>query len=502
MHRGLFPILMALSALLAPWSACVHGADTPAVPNVVFLLTDDQGYGELSCHGNPILRTPNLDRLYGQSVRFTDFHVSPTCAPTRCSLMTGRHEFRAGVTHTIFERDRMSLRAVTIAQVLKKAGYATGIFGKWHLGDEAAYQPERRGFDEVFIHGGGGIGQTYPGSNGDAPGNSYFDPTILHNGRFERTKGFCTDVFFRQALQWIDQRRRQSAPFFAYIPTNAPHGPYVCPESYRQLYAGRTWQGKPLNENALGYYGMIANIDDNLGRLLDKLREWDLERSTLVIFMNDNGHSIGNLYNAGMRGMKGTPYEGGTRAVSFWRWPGTLPAGVDVGALAAHIDLFPTLAELAHAPLPAGVKLDGRSLVPLLKDAHAPWADRLLFTHVGRWPKGEAGVSKYKQCAVRSSQYRLINDRELYDIRHDPGETTNVIEQYPTEVARLRTAYDQWWQEILPALENEDVEVPKLNPFKVLYWKQFGGGPTAADYEKAVWGDLKPPAKRKAKKKP
>jgi arylsulfatase len=496
------PLLLVGVAWLSIASPRASCAESWRVPNVVFVLTDDQGYGELSCHGNPLLRTPHLDRLHAESVRFTDFHVSPTCAPTRCALMTGRHEFRAGVTHTIFERDRMSLHAVTIAQVLKGAGYTTGIFGKWHLGDEAAYQPERRGFDEVFIHGGGGIGQTYPGSNGDAPGNSYFDPTILHNGRFERTKGFCTDVFFRQALQWIDQRRRQSAPFFAYIPTNAPHGPYVCPESYRQLYAGRTWQGKPLSDNAVGYYGMIANIDDNLGRLLGKLREWGLERRTLVIFMNDNGHSIGNLYNAGMHGTKGTPYEGGTRAASFWRWPGTLPSGVDVGTLTAHLDLFPTLAELAGATLPTGLKLDGRSLVPLLKDAQARWDDRLLFTHVGRWPKGMAAASKYQQCAVRSSQYRLVNDRELYDIRHDPGETTNVIEQHPAEAARLRAAYDQWWQEILPALANENVVGPQLNPFKVRYWKQFGGGPTPADYEKAVWGDLKPPAQRKRPPQP
>jgi arylsulfatase len=477
-------------------------AAEPGVPNIVLVLTDDQGYGEMSCHGNPLLRTPHLDRIHAESVRFTDFHVSPTCAPTRCSLMTGRHEFRSGVTHTIFERERMSLRATTIAQVLKSAGYATGIFGKWHLGDEAPYQPEHRGFDEVFIHGGGGIGQTYPGSDGDAPKNTYFDPAILHNGRFEKTHGFCTDVFFTEALKWIDARRKSPAPFFAYIATNAPHSPYVCPESYRKRFEGLTYQGKPLNDNAVGYYGMIANIDDNLGRLLERLKQWGLERRTLVIFINDNGHSIGNLYNAGMRGMKGTPYQGGTRAASFWRWPGTLPAGVDVNRLTAHVDLFPSLAELAHARIPAGVKLDGRSLVPLLKDARAPWDDRFLFVHVGRWPKGQAAESKYAQCAVRTSRFRLVNDRELYDIGQDPGETANVIEQHPAEVARIRAAYDQWWQQILPALENEDVVGPKLNPFKVLYWKQFGGGPTEADYKQAEWGDLKPPAQRKAKAKP
>jgi arylsulfatase A-like enzyme len=203
-------------------------------PNIVFVLTDDQGYGDLACHGNPIIKTPNLDRLHGESVRFTDHHASPTCSPTRTCLMTGRHEFKSGVTHTILERERMSLRSTTIAQVLKSAGYSTGIFGKWHLGDAAPYQPNRRGFDEVYIHGCGGIGQVYPGTCGDAPGNMYTNPTLLHNGVFEKTDGYCTDLFFRQGMKWIDEKRKGQAPFFAYIATNAPHAPLQCPEKYEK----------------------------------------------------------------------------------------------------------------------------------------------------------------------------------------------------------------------------------------------------------------------------
>src|SRR5215211_6338467 len=205
-------------------------------PNIIFILTDDQSYGDLSCHGNPILKTPNIDRLHDEGVRFTDFHVSPTCAPTRSALMTGRHELRSGVTHTINERERMSLAATTLAQILKSAGYATGIFGKWHLGDEAPYQPDRRGFDEVFIHGAGGIGQSYPGSCGDAPGNTYFDPAILHNGKFEKTKGYCTDVFFNQALTWIE-KQKDRGPFYCHISTNTPHAPLDCPPEYEKRYA-------------------------------------------------------------------------------------------------------------------------------------------------------------------------------------------------------------------------------------------------------------------------
>jgi arylsulfatase len=444
-------------------------------PNIVLVITDDQGYGELSCHGNPILKTPHLDRLHAQSVRFTDFHVSPTCAPTRAALMTGRHEFRSGVTHTIYERERLSLGATTIVQVLKDAGYATGIFGKWHLGDEEAYQPENRGFDEVFIHGAGGIGQTYPGSCGDAPGNSYFDPAILHNGTFVETEGFCTDVFFDRALDWIGVQSRKSGPFFAYISTNAPHSPYVCPEAYQRPYLDAG-----LSSADAAYYGMIANIDDNVGRLVARLDDWRLSERTLLIFMTDNGHCRGHLYNAGMRAAKGSPYQGGTRVPAFFRWPGMLGRGVDVNALAAHIDLFPTLAEIAGAKIPESVELDGRSLVPLLLDAKADWPDRYLFIHKGRWARGKAAESRYADCAVRNTRFRLVNNTELYDIANDPGETTNVIDQHPEVVAKMRAAYDPWWDEVLPCMVNEDAVGPTINPFKERYWRQSGGGPDEA----------------------
>lgn len=456
---------------LAPLPAQAD-AKLPARPNIILIMTDDQGYGELACHGNKIIQTPHLDQFHKESVRFTDFQVSPTCAPTRTSLMTGRHEFRSGVTHTIMERERMSLKATTIAQVLKSAGYTTGIFGKWHLGDEAPYQPNQRGFDEVYIHGAGGIGQTYPGSCGDAPGNTYFDPALLHNGKFEKTKGYCTDLFFAQARRWIDQQRTGKEPFLVYLTPNCPHAPYVCPEKYIKPY-----EGKGLKPQEMAYYGMISNIDENVGKLLEQLKAWDLERKTLVIFMTDNGHPMPGLYNAGMRSTKGSPYQGGTRVPSFWRWPGTLPAGVDVDRLAAHIDIFPTLAELAGAKVPDRISLDGRSLVPLLKDAKADWPERFVFFHVGRWAKGEAEKSKYARCAVRNSRFRLVNNTELYDIKADPAETKNVLAEHPEVVAAMRTAYDKWWAEILPALENEKVVGPKENPFKELYRKQFGDSP-------------------------
>jgi len=464
--------------LTGPQTATAASPAFGRKPNIIFILTDDQGYGDFSCHGNPILRTPNMDRVHDEGRRFTDFHVSPTCSPTRAALMTGRHEFKSGVTHTIYERERLSLKAVTLPQVLKKAGYTTGIFGKWHLGDEPAYQPDRRGFDEVFIHGGGGIGQTFPGSCGDAPGNTYFDPVILHNGRFEKTHGYCTDVFFGQALRWMESQKGKQ-PFFAYIALNAPHTPLDVPPEYEALYAGR------VKTNVAKFFGMIANIDDNVGRLLAMLNEWGIERDTLLILMNDNGGTVGvSVYNAGMRGGKVSPWLGGTRAASFWRWPGTLEPG-DVDALAAHLDVLPTLAEIAGVELRGRIakQVEGRSLVPLLKDPKAPWPDRILFTHQGRWPRGQAQASKYRHCSVRTKRWHLVCDTngekrwQLFDVQADPGEERDVAAEHPDVVRALDAAYDKWWEEILPCLENENAVGPPENPFKVLYWKQFGGGP-------------------------
>jgi arylsulfatase A-like enzyme len=479
-----------LALFLIFWSACgaLAGPLTGKRPNIVLVMTDDQGYGDLACHGNPLIQTPNIDRMHRESLRFTDFQVSPTCAPTRCSIMTGRHEFKSGVTHTILERERMSLAATTLPQVLKSAGYTTGIFGKWHLGDEDEYQPGRRGFDEVYIHGAGGIGQTYPGSCGDAPGNEYFNPAIRHNGTFVKTEGYCTDLFFNQAMKWIAEKHGAGQPFFAYITPNAPHGPLVSPgEKYSAPYVGKSIDGRELDEGAVAYYAMITNIDENVGRLLARLDELGAANDTLVIFMTDNGGTYTRLYNAGMKGSKNSPHEGGTHVPSFWRWPATLPAGTDVDRLAAHIDLLPTFAELAGAKLPDSLVPDGRSLVPLLENPQAEWSDRYIFVHQGRWPRGGAEDAKYANCAVRNQQFRLVNNSELYNVKADPGETTNVIDDHPEVVAKMRAAYDQWWQEARAGMCNEDAVGPDVNPYKAAFWKQFGLQPAPALLEQMKW---------------
>lgn len=468
-----------LSIVCSPLIAIAESV-TSARPNILFILTDDQGYGDISAHGNPILKTPHLDRLHSESVRFIDFHVSPTCSPTRSALLTGRHEFFNGVTHTIFERERLSLDAITLAEVLRDAGYATGIFGKWHLGDEDDYQPHRRGFDEVFIHGAGGIGQSYQGSCGDAPGNSYFDPVIWHNDQFVKTDGFCTDVFFDQASMWMEQQRQSEKPFFAYIATNAPHAPYTARPEDAALYAEAV-----SDERTAHFFGMIHNIDENVGRTLKRLNEWGIAKNTLVVFMNDNGTAAGHkVFNAGMRGAKATVWMGGTRASSFWHWPGTLAPG-DRSQLTAHIDFFPTIAEIAGAKLTEKAKsqVQGRSLVPLLSDSSAKWPDRFFVSHLGRWPKlADPNQSKYRMSAVRNSRWTLISpegdqepDWQLFDLSNDPGQKKNVLLEYPEVAGQLSEVFEDWWQSVQPHFVNENYAGPKLNSFAVRYWKQFGG---------------------------
>ncbi len=455
-------------------------------PNIIYVMTDDQGYGDIAAHGNRVLVTPHLDRLRGQSVRLTEFHASPTCAPTRAALLTGRHEFRSGVTHTIHERERLALSAVTLPQLLGRSGrYQTGIFGKWHLGDEDEYQPGRRGFDRVFIHGGGGIGQSYPGSCGDAPGNTYLDPVIRSDGRFVRTRGYCTDVFFAEAIRWMDAARRNDKPFFCYLTPNAPHEPLDCP-------AGSDAKYLPLLEAAgvkdpnrraaiARFYGMIENIDANMGRLMARLDEWGLAADTLLVFTTDNGTGTGAaVCNDGMRGQKATVYRGGTRVPSFWRWPGVLPAGRDVSAVTAHIDVLPTLCDLAGETVPAEVaaRIEGRSFAALLRGEPLAWPDRPLVTHRGRWERGQAAQSGYQDCRVREGRWSLVNTRnksdawELYDIAADPGEQEDVAREHPAVVARLVAHYDTWWASVQPDLVNENLDGPAENPYKTAFAAQ------------------------------
>ena len=350
---------------------CIHmGTWATEKPNIILILTDDQGYGDLGAHGNPFLKTPNMDRLQKEGARFINFVVSPSCAPTRCALMTGKHEFRSGVTHTVSGRREMSLESTTLAEVLKSAGYTTGIFGKWHLGSNGAYRPEKRGFD-VSI------------TSIDDTQNSHFDPVLLFNGVEKQTEGFRENILFDEAIQFIESSKDR--PFFCYIPTYSPHAPLKAPQECIDRNNGNV------------FYAMISNIDDNIGRLMKKLHELQVDDQTLVILINDNGGTWGvDNYNAGMRGCKCTPWFGGTRALSFWRWPGHIDPG-EIDNLAAHIDLLPTLADLSGALLSTKEedKLDGVSLWPLLAEDAGILPCRMIISHMGRWPDGKGEVEDF-----------------------------------------------------------------------------------------------------------
>jgi arylsulfatase len=455
MKKGIVGLVILVAATGAE-AATLQGSR----PNVILVMTDDQGMGDLSCMGNPILKTPNLDRFYALSTRFTEFHVSPTSAPTRSAIFSGRHEFRNGVTHTIKERELMALSTTTFPKLISRNGYETGIFGKWHLGDEDEFQPYNRGFTEVFIHGAGGIGQSYPGSCADFPPNQkkegrYFDNVILHNDTIVQTRGFCTDVFFQAALGWIKEKHDAGTPYFAYIAPNAPHGPMLAPEKYKKRWLDAGW-----DKDTAGRYGMIENIDDNFGQLMAKLDEWNAWNNTLVIFMTDNGQAGRNgkkngkqqkMFMAGFKTGKGSPYEGGTHVPAFWRWKGVLGEGVDINALCAHIDFYKTLCELTGTDIPDGIQqIDGRSMLPLLEN---PSRDKN-----GKW-------------AVRTQKWRLVGE-QLYDIENDPFEAENVAAEHPEVVERLRKAYLKWWEDTVPMMVNEDRPYAKAHPQEVRYEKQ------------------------------
>ncbi len=453
-------------------------------PNIILIITDDQGYGPVGRHGHPWIRTPHLNTLHDTSTRFERFLVSPTCSPTRAAIMTGRHPMKNGVTHTILERERMTLKATILPQVLKSAGYTTGIFGKWHLGDEDAYQPHNRGFDEAFIHGAGGIGQAYKCSCADAPGNKYFDPVLRHNGKFVKTKGYCTDLFFTAALGWINKVKDEGKPFFAYITTNAPHGPFIAPPSNTKRFTDRGF-----GKTQAGFYGMIENIDENVGRLLDKADAWKLHKNTVIIFMSDNGMTGGGSgrgnksmgttedgqpmrpYNANMKGLKGSADEGGVRVPFFVRWDGKFKAGKQVDRIAAHIDILPTLAALAGAKLPTN-QVEGRNLLPLFGENPPDWEDRYFFTQKARWPTGsEPNKHQWNNFAVRNQRYRLVGGA-LYDMQKDPSQKINIAADKPDVVKAMRDAYDKFWKESRPLMVNETAPMSKTRPFHVHYFKQ------------------------------
>ena len=425
-------------------------ATAAQLPNVVLVITDDQGYGDLGSHGNPVLKTPNIDSLYAESTRFTNFHVSPTCSPTRGALMSGHYSNRAGTWHTIMGRSIMFEGETTLGEAFSAGGYATGMFGKWHIGDNYPYRPEDRGFGTVVRHGGGGIGQTT-----DVWDNAYFDDSYFCNGQIEKRHGYCTDVFFDETKKFIQGAVADGQPFFAYLSTNAPHGPMHAPEEYSAPYRDQ------VPEKQAVFFGMIANIDKNVGELRDWLQEEGLAENTIFIFMTDNGTAAGaRVHNAGMRGNKGSQFEGGHRVPLFVHWPaGGFDRPVDIDRLSAHIDILPTLQEICELPPKEGYQLDGVSLVPLLKNPQADWPERVIVTDSQR----VIDPKKWKNCSTMTQRWRLVNGKGLYEIANDPGQKHDIAKEHPQVVKELRAAYEAWWESLQPALARH-AEIVLGNP--------------------------------------
>jgi arylsulfatase A-like enzyme len=349
--------------------------------------------------------------------------------------MTGRYNYRTGIVDTFQGRSMMYPDEVTIAEVLSGHGYRTGIFGKWHLGDNYPMRPTDQGFEEALVHKGGGICQPSEPAN-----NSYFDPILQHNGAPEKRTGYCTDIFGNAAIEFI--RQHAAEPFFVYLAFNAPHSPLIVSGNYSDPY-----RAMGLDENTAKTYGMITNLDENVGRLLDALQELRLADNTLVVFLTDNGAAIGDgerRYNAGLRGVKGTVYDGGIHVPCFMRWPGISRPGKEIDRVVAHIDLFPTLLEACRLEAPHGVRLDGRSLMPLLIGDNTPWADRTLYF---QWHRGDA-PELYRNCAARSQRYKLVNGKELYDMVADPAEKNDIATEHPDIVAKMRRGCEEWFWDV------------------------------------------------------
>jgi arylsulfatase A-like enzyme len=451
------------------WVLLFCGLSLPSIaqknthPNVVLIITDDQGYGDLGITGNGIIKTPVIDRFAQQSFQFTNFHVSPVCAPTRASLMTGRYSLRTGIRDTYNGGATMATTEITIAEILKQAGYATGLFGKWHLGDNYPSRPMDQGFHETLMHLSGGMGQVGDVSTYFQKDSSYFNPVLWKNGQKESFKGYCSDIFAENAIKFIEKNK--SNPFFCYLAFNAPHTPLQVPDNYYQMYKNtdpsieferknpmQLKMSEQDKEDARKVYGMVSNIDDNIGKLLQKIKDLGIEDETIVIFMTDNGPQQ-LRYTAGMRDKKGSIYNGGTRVPFFMRYPALGKESKTIETLTAHFDVLPTLSELCHVALPTDRKIDGKSLVPLIKSKKNDLADRALFTY---WTRKYPEL--YTNMAIQKSGYKLVGqtnynanveDFELYQLTSDPDERTNVLKANKELASTLKKELDKLYQELI-----------------------------------------------------
>ena len=439
MTRVLF--FVALIAILI-LTSCV-GSDSESVPpNVIIIMSDDQG-NNLGCLGNPWLKTPHIDQLSAESVRLTNFHHDMLCTPSRAALMTGRYPIRTGAWRTSRGRSNMRTEEVTIAELFKENGYRTGQFGKWHLGDTWPFRPQDQGFEEVVGLLCGGIGQI-----SDYWGNDYFDDTYYNNGIPTRYEGYCTDVFFNEAISFIKDNKDQ--PFMVYLAPNVAHLPNRVDSIYSQPY-----QDMGLEKGQSIYYGMITNLDENMGRLLNTLEEEGLDDNTIVLYTTDDGPqkngqqfdeggwALENGFNAGQRGGKGSSYEGGHRLFSFVRWPaGGIGGGKVMPQFTSIMDVMPTMADLCGIELPGGLDLDGVSFKPGLYGKDIPRSEERPLV-ISKFNNDEADTLTGNVC-VMQGDWRLVSNKELYNVKDDPAQRVDVADLHPEMVQKMKEVYKEW----------------------------------------------------------
>lgn len=465
------PILIFLSALVITGCSFKlretgENKQENKKPNVILFLTDDQGYGDLSIHGNPHLNTPNIDNFAKNGVMFSSFYVVPACSPTRAGILTGRYNFR---TKTLDVGDRssyMSTDEITIAELLKEEGYATGMFGKWHLGENYPLRPIDQGFDVTLLHHFCNITNDYP------VGTDNFDTPLFYNGVMKNNEGYCQDTYTDHVLNFIENNAGEKIPFFAYFPTTLAHVPLQVPDSYVQPFLK-----KGLPTETAQVYGMIQSIDESFGKIMNKLEELNISDNTLVIFASDNGHSSFHLerYHAGLKGLKGFMYEGGVRVPCFMQLPGN-DVKKEVTLPAAYVDILPTILDVCNIPVPKGHTMDGKSLKPLMTENILEWPERNIYI---QWKFG--GPEKYRHILVRNNNWKLIQEDEsnhskqrlqfhydwckangyenfkisddiefeLYNITEDPFEKQNVAAEHPKIVEQLKRDYEVWYEDVL-----------------------------------------------------
>ena len=433
-----FSVVNRISLILALlWCMSLVAANN----NVIVILTDDQGWGDLSLNGNRNLSTPNIDSLAIDGACFDRFFVCPVCSPTRAEFLTGRYHVRGGVYSTSAGGERLDLDEQTIGDTFKAAGYATAAFGKWHNGMQYPYHPNGRGFDEFYGFCSGHWGD-------------YFSPPLEHNGRIVRGEGFCIDDFTNKTMAFIEKAHKEDKPFFAYLPYNTPHSPMQVPDRFWEKFEHkklvmrhRDWQKpnlKPRQRENLPHVrcalAMCENIDWNVGRILKKLNDLKIADDTIVVFFHDNGPN-GWRWNGGMKGKKGSIDEGGVRSPLLVRWPKRIKAGTKVKQISAAIDLLPTLVDLTGIPVASQKKLDGRSLKPLLFGKNPSWNDRKIFSHWGG------------RVSVRTQQYRLDNTGKLFDMVADPGQSKDISKTELGIAGNLRQVVAEWKDSVLSELK-------------------------------------------------